>query len=203
MGNIVRKYFDENMRDVNPKERERWCGSGLAMFSPPIWGFCGLRGAIFMVLAVLVLGCGNDAADGKRLEGIPADEGSISAIVRNPVSADQKEVDTSQVARMTFEEEIHDFGEIDEGALVTHTFSFTNTGAVALVISDVRSTCGCTVADWPREPISPGGEGAITARFDTKNKTGRQSKPIIITANTFPAQTRVYVEGYVQPMPES
>jgi hypothetical protein len=145
---------------------------------------------------------GNEASD-KRLEGIPTDGQSISAIVRNPVSADATEVDTSQLARFSFAEEIFDFGEIDEGGVVQHTFSFTNTGAVALLISDVRSTCGCTVADWPRQPVAPGETGTIQARFDTRNKPGRQSKPIIITANTFPAQTRVYLEGFVQPVPES
>ncbi|MCB0639374.1 MAG: DUF1573 domain-containing protein [Lewinella sp.] len=158
---------------------------------------------MFTVLSLAGTACESGEGVGKSIEGIATDGESISAIVRNPVTANQTEVDTSQLARFAFAETIADFGEIDEGGTVTHTFEFTNTGAVALLISDVRSTCGCTVADWPRQPIPPGERGAIEARFDTKNKPGRQSKPVIITANTFPAQTKVYLEGFVRPAPES
>ena len=98
---------------------------------------------------------------------------------------------------MAFEEKAFDFGEVDAGAVLKHTFSFTNTGAVPLIIGDVRSTCGCTVADWPRHPILPGKVGKIPVSFDTKNKNGRQSKPITITANTYPNKTVIYMNGRV------
>ena len=109
-----------------------------------------------------------------------------------------QEVDTSLLARIDFEEEVYLFGEVDGGAIIEHSFRFTNNGAVPLVISDVRSTCGCTVADWPKEPLSPGSSGQIDVRFDTKNRKGRQEKPVTITANTSPAKTMVYLRGDVR-----
>ena len=123
---------------------------------------------------------------------------SNSDIVRNPVTASAPE-DTVNVARITFPEARFDFGEVREGEVVTHTFGFTNDGKQPLIIQNARSTCGCTVPEWPRDPIPPGESGAITVRFDTKNKKEQQIKPVTITANTFPSVTRIYLTGYVHP----
>ncbi len=141
--------------------------------------------------------CDSDAKSATSSgDALTLKEGGIAEMVRNPVSADQ-EVDTTQLARIAFEEEVFQFGEVDEGAVIEHNFQFVNTGAVPLIISDVRSTCGCTVADWPKEPLAPGEQGEIEVRFDTKNKKGGQEKPVTITANTFPAKTQVYLRGQV------
>lgn len=122
------------------------------------------------------------------------------SIIRNPVSADGS-MDTVNVAKFRFETEKYNFGKAKEGDIIYYTFNFENIGKVPLLIKDVRSTCGCTVPDWSEEPIAPGEEGAISVKFDTTNKFSDQSKPIIITANTYPATTRVYLTGYVEPTP--
>lgn len=124
-------------------------------------------------------------------------EGSVADMIRNPVTADRT-VDDSEIAQMSFVEEDYLFGEVDAGAVIEHTFQFTNSGPIPLVISDVRSTCGCTVANWPEEPIAPGERGEIPVRFDTKNKKGYQRKAITITANTYPAKTNLYLKGQVR-----
>ncbi len=121
----------------------------------------------------------------------------ISSIVRNPVSADNMK-DTINVARIVFEETSYDFGTVNAGAKVEHTFRFKNTGKVNLLISEARATCGCTVPKWPKHPIAPGESGTIEVVFDTKNKKKRQSKPITIFANTLPAETKVYMKGNVE-----
>lgn len=121
-----------------------------------------------------------------------------SDIIRNPVTADGP-TDTINVAKLTFTESRFNFGEVQEGDLVKHTFTFTNTGKQPLVISNARSTCGCTVPTWPKEPIAPGESGEISVEFNTKGKHNAQSKPVTITANTYPANSVVYLEGYVQP----
>lgn len=81
----------------------------------------------------------------------------------------------------------YDFGLIKEGTVVQYTFRFKNTGAKPLIISNASSTCGCTIPQYPREPIAPGKEGELKVVFNSANKSGRQFKPIYITANTMPA----------------
>ena len=98
---------------------------------------------------------------------------------------------------MTFEETTFDFGTVDEGEKVRHVYSFTNTGNEPLLISNARGSCGCTVPQWPKEPIQPGAEGEIIVEFDSSGKPNRQTKTVTITANTEPAQTRLTITGEV------
>lgn len=135
----------------------------------------------------------------KVLKEIKVEKGSISNadIVRNPVTANQP-VDTVNVAQMEFDNIRHRYGEVEEGAIVKHTFKFKNTGKAPLIISNAKSTCGCTVPEWPKEPIPVGGEGVIFVKFDTKNKEAYQTKPIFIQANTHPSETTLYLMGKVR-----
>lgn len=158
------------------------------------------------LLLLLVLGsCQQNrfSQSEKSVQEIKA-EGPISNadIIRNPVTAEGP-ADTVNVAKMTFEETAFDFGEVTEGAVVKHTYKFVNTGKVPLIISDARSTCGCTVPTWPAEPVAPGESGVIDVQFNTSNKGREQRKPITITANTYPAQTIVYLEGFVKSKDET
>lgn len=156
---------------------------------------------IRMLFALMILGifsCTREAGNpGKSLEEIQLEGASNSAIVRNPVSANAP-TDTVNVAKITFEETKFDFGDVDEGATVEHVFRFKNTGKVPLLISDARSTCGCTVPVWPKEPIAPGQSGEINVKFDTKGKSKMQKKPVTVIANTYPAATIVQLVGVVR-----
>ena len=85
---------------------------------------------------------------------------------------------------MTFDRKIHDFGTIEDGAAQETVFSYTNTGDAPLVISEIKSTCGCTVPqDWSRAPLLPGESSQFTVKFNGKgaNKT---TKTVTINANT-------------------
>ena len=126
---------------------------------------------------------------------------SNSSIIRNPVSADTPE-DTVNVAKIQFSEPAYTFGEVKEGEVVTHNFKFTNTGKVPLLINKASSTCGCTVPQWPKEPVQPGEGGTISVKFNTKGKFKQQRKPVTILANTYPSKTIVYLEGFVIPKAE-
>ena len=75
-------------------------------------------------------------------------------------------------------------GRINEGQKVQIAFRFKNSGNKPLVIQSVRPGCGCTVADYPKEPIAPGKEAAITGAFDSQGREGLQHKEIIVSANT-------------------
>lgn len=94
-------------------------------------------------------------------------------------------------------EEEHDFGTITDGDIVEHTFKFQNTGEAPLIISNAKATCGCTVPQWPKEPIPVGEEGEITVRFNSRNKPGNQNKTITVTANTYPSANRVRIRANV------
>ena len=146
-------------------------------------------------------GCqsGNELNKEKSVEEITsAEKISNSDIIRNPVSA-QVPADTVNIAKIAFAEEHFDFGEVVEGEVVTHVYHFENVGKQPLVISNARSTCGCTVPDWPKDPIAPGEKGEIEVRFNTSGKRNTQRKPVTITANTYPATTQVMLEGKVLP----
>lgn len=86
---------------------------------------------------------------------------------------------------MTFEKESHNFGNITEGEVVAYAFKFFNTGKKDLIITRAEASCGCTVPEWPKEPIKPGDSGYMKVKFDSKGRPeGYTEKEIFIQANT-------------------
>ena len=104
---------------------------------------------------------------------------------------------TGPTTTIAFAEETFDFGTVDQGEKVSHTYKFTNSGSEPLILSNAKGSCGCTVPVWPREPIAPGATGEITVEFDSKNKSGKRNQKVTITANTEPAQTVISLTGDV------
>ncbi len=106
------------------------------------------------------------------------------------------------ITSVQFEETTYNFGTVKDGDKVKHVYKFKNTGKAPLIISDAKGSCGCTVPDWPREPIAPGKMGEIKVEFDSKNKGteegSNQSKRVTITANTDPVQTYLTISGIVK-----
>lgn len=119
-------------------------------------------------------------------------------------AADSKEtseiaaVDTSNAPAFKFEKEVYDFGEIKEGEKVTYDFKFKNIGNSPLIISSATATCGCTIPDYPKEPVAPGAEGVIRVIFNSAGKPGMQNKIVSITANTVPSLTELNILGNVK-----
>jgi hypothetical protein len=109
-----------------------------------------------------------------------------------------EEVDPGELPRIEFQQREQDMGRVVQGAKVEKRFVFTNSGKSPLVISDVRSTCGCTVGkEWPKTPIAPGEGGEVTVSFDSEGRTGAQHKTITVVANTEPASTVLTLKGEV------
>ena len=102
-------------------------------------------------------------------------------------------------AQITFEQPKFNFGTVTEGAKVENTFTFKNTGTEPLILSNVQTTCGCTVPEWPKEPILPGKTGTIKATFNTTGKGGQQNKVITIISNAKEGNTMVSMMGTVTP----
>ena len=144
---------------------------------------------LFTCNEVTMTNTDNDAV--KQME-----QEDIANIIRNPVSAEE-EIDPDFVPKITFKKVLHDFGEMKEGDKKEYTFEFTNTGEVPLLISDARSTCGCTVPKFTKNYVKPGKSGKINVAFDSHNLIGTQTKPITIIANTYPRETVIHIKGFV------
>ncbi len=99
---------------------------------------------------------------------------------------------------IAFKEYEHDFGTIDQNTTNNYTFEFTNTGDKPLIIETATGSCGCTVPEYPKEPIPPGGTGKIKVEYKPGKQKGAQSKTITIIANTEPKDTRLTIKANVK-----
>lgn len=97
----------------------------------------------------------------------------------NVVTSEQ----TGGTPTIYFPETQHDFGQVSEGEKINYTFRFVNKGQAELVIKDVKSSCGCTAALVSSSNIKPGQEGTIKVEFDTKNRSGKNSKTVTVQSN--------------------
>lgn len=104
---------------------------------------------------------------------------------------------------LTFDRKEHDFGEIENGTPVETVFTYTNTGKAPLVISDIKSTCGCTVPqDWSKEPLEPGASSKFTVKFNGKG-ANKVSKTVTVTANTEIGTETVKITAFIKPDPNA
>ena len=92
--------------------------------------------------------------------------------------------DTGNFGRFKFKEDAYDFGVIKNGDTATHVFKFINIGKTPLIIKDISTGCGCTVAKWTKKPVLPKDSGSVTVMFSKRHDPGMHSKLVIITANT-------------------
>ena len=117
---------------------------------------------------------------------------------KNIAAAAERDANASKFPVIEFNETEHDFGEIEKGKKVSTVFKYKNIGDAPLVITDIKSTCGCTVPqDWSREPLAPGesGEFSVTYNGSGSNKV---SKSITVTANTEKGKEIVKISAFVK-----
>tara|TARA_R110002073_G_scaffold139232_2_gene289310 strand:- start:81177 stop:81632 length:456 start_codon:yes stop_codon:yes gene_type:complete len=100
---------------------------------------------------------------------------------------------------LVFDRAEHDFGVITQGDQVETIFSFKNTGKSELIITNATSTCGCTVPEWPKEPIAPGAEGEIKVLFNSAGKLNKVTKTITLTTNTATGKESVMIKTDIKP----
>lgn len=92
----------------------------------------------------------------------------------------------------------HDFGEIIEtNGTVSCSFTISNTGNADLLITSVQGTCGCTVPQWTKEPISPSKDGSVSVTYNPKNRPGAFNKKITIFSNAATNPVSVFIKGTV------
>lgn len=162
------------------------------------------KNIIIGVLALAVVGLGlksfgvfGGSSDSLRDQAKDRLTASTTPAANNTATPATPAAPVGPTTKMTFSESEFDFGTVDEGEKVEHIYKFTNDGDEPLTISNAKGSCGCTVPEWPKEPIAPGESGEILVSFDTKNKPNKQTKTVTITANTEPAQTFLKITGFV------
>jgi hypothetical protein len=97
----------------------------------------------------------------------------------------------------------YDFGSVEQGTLVNHTFIISNTGGDALKIKKVSASCGCTAAKPEKSELAPGESTNINVQFNTKGRSGKQRKSVYVDTND-PEHTRLELKIYgVVVKPES
>ena len=111
--------------------------------------------------------------------------------------ASQRDAVATNFAEMTFDKTSHDFGTINDGQAQETMFSYTNTGDTPLVVTDIKSTCGCTVPQgWSRQPLSPGESSQFTVKFNGKG-ANKVSKTVTVTANTKKGRETVRISAFI------
>ncbi len=166
---------------------------------------------LVLILSLGLMACGSDSSEesqaekGEMLRADNADNQATPVSNESAESQADETTDSPQEAEaqegtpeMTFEEIVYDFGEVEEGTLVKHAFSFRNTGNAPLTIEDAKASCGCTVPSWPEKPIPPGQKAEIEVEFNSKNRVGVANKTVTITANTNPPITKLQIKGTVK-----
>jgi hypothetical protein len=148
-----------------------------------------MKKSLFSIAAALLaLGVyAQDKAASNKATPSPAQQTNVPAVADNPNAPEIK-----------FEIEEYNFGTIKQGDKVSYDFKFSNAGKDALVISDARGTCGCTVPQWPKEPIAKGGKGTINVEFNSAGKQGMQDKTVTITSNAKGGAKVLHLKGNVE-----
>ena len=99
---------------------------------------------------------------------------------------------------IVFESTTHDYGTIAQNGNGNCEFRFTNKGKVPLVLSNVQASCGCTVPEWPKEPILPGKTSSIKVKYNTAN-IGSFGKTITVSSNAANSRVVLTIKGNVTP----
>ncbi len=146
-----------------------------------------MKKAILMFAAVgamLFTGCKDNASNKVKAENVE--------------SAEARDAQATVYPEIKFDETEFDFGDIEKGTPVEHTFKFTNTGKAPLVITNASSSCGCTIPTYPKnETIQPGDQGELLVKYNGSGN-GSVTKTVTVTANTEKGKEQIRIKANVQ-----
>ena len=121
----------------------------------------------------------------------------FSAVAQDANAEKNKKVKEPEI---TFETLTHDYGNIMQGDNGTCEFVFKNTGKADLLLTNCRSSCGCTVPEWPKDPIAPGKKATIKVKYNTQ-RIGAINKTITVESNAVTNRVVLNIKGNVSPKP--
>ncbi len=122
---------------------------------------------------------------------------------KKPAAKIGKPVQRSVGPKISFKQAVYDFGEITEGDIIKHQFTFTNTGDKELEILSASASCGCTDPSYPFLGIPPGEEGVIGVTYNSVSKDGPQQAEVIIKTNATTQAYKLFLTGTVTSKPDS
>lgn len=133
----------------------------------------------------------------KEAKAVDVAPAQVPAPTKIPSEIKMAGEDDKSDAKMTFESLSVDYGTVAQNSEPLRLIKFTNTGTEPLVIKNARGSCGCTVPNWPKDPIMPGQSSSIEVRYDT-NRIGKINKSITITTNEGGEPHIIQVIGEIQ-----
>lgn len=140
--------------------------------------------SLVLLVSLLSFACKDDAASKVNQDNVNM--------------AAERDMAALDLPKITFDKEEHDFGNITNGTAVETTFTYTNTGNSPLVVSDIKSTCGCTVpSDWNKDPLAPGESSSFTVKFNGRGQNSVQ-KTVTLTTNTENGAEKVKIKAFVE-----
>jgi hypothetical protein len=120
---------------------------------------------------------------------------------QNSLLNNEPEAASGPITNIKFATDVIDFGKVKAQSENTYAFEFVNTGTEPLLIENAKGSCGCTVPNWPKDPIMPGSKGKIDVVFrpKTRESEGEDKKTVTVYSNTNPKTTVLTVKAMVMP----
>ena len=138
-----------------------------------------------LLSAIVLASCSN--TDDKKI---------TTDLVNNPLTA-EKNADQVDMPKIELSQDFFDFGEMNQKESVNTEFILKNTGDAPLLIRSAKGSCGCTVPEWPKEPVAVGNEAIIKVTFNSGNKKGKQNKTVTLVTNAIPSTKVLTIKGTV------
>lgn len=138
-----------------------------------------------LLSAIVLASCSNN--DDKKI---------TTDLVNNPLTA-EKNADQVNMPKIELSQDFFDFGEMNQKESVSTEFLIKNTGDAPLLIRSAKGSCGCTVPEWPKDPVAVGEEAVIKVTFNSGDKKGKQNKTVTLVTNAIPNIKVLTIKGTV------
>jgi len=140
----------------------------------------------------------NVVASNVAATSVPGTPDPNASTAFDPMANAGEVVDNTPKTVVAFAKPEHDFGNIKQDSDNKYVFKFTNTGNEPLIIESATGSCGCTVPNYPKQPIAPGATGDIEVEYKPGKQENAQSKTVTIVANTEPRETVLRLKAFVE-----
>lgn len=155
--------------------------------------------AVTLIINTFMKGGSSDSSSDNRPTTTASNNNVVMPAENPDVKANEPLVPMGPKTSVVFDTYDHDFGDVDQDTRNEKIFKFTNTGKEPLLITNAKGSCGCTVPEYPKEPIAPGESGEIKVEYSPGKQEFKQTKSVTITANTDPETTVLKIYANVIP----